>query len=81
MSEEFAEHIFEPFAQEHAENRSSYQGTGLGMSIVKNLINKMKGTITLETKQGEGSTFTITLPVKLRYGLFRRNERYEKKLL
>lgn len=35
------------------------------MSIVKNLINKMKGTITLETKQGEGSTFTITLPVKL----------------
>lgn len=56
MSEEFAEHIFEPFTQEHAENRSSYQGTGLGMSIVKNLINKMKGTITLETKQGEGST-------------------------
>lgn len=46
MSEEFAEHIFEPFTQEHAENRSSYQGTGLGMSIVKNLINKMKGTIT-----------------------------------
>ena len=65
MSEEFAEHIFEPFTQEHAENRSSYQGTGLGMSIVKNLINKMKGTITLQTKQGEGTTFTITLPVKL----------------
>lgn len=47
MSEEFAEHIFEPFTQEHAENRSSYQGTGLGMSIVKNLINKMKGTLPL----------------------------------
>lgn len=78
MSEEFAEHIFEPFTQEHAENRSSYQGTGLGMSIVKNLINKMKGTITLETKQGEGSTFTITLPVKLEYGLFRRNPETEE---
>ena len=65
MSEEFAEHIFEPFTQEHAENRSSYQGTGLGMSIVKNLINKMKGTITLQTMQGKGTTFTITLPVKL----------------
>ena len=65
MSEEFAEHIFEPFTQEHAENRSSYRGTGLGMSIVKNLINKMKGTITLQTMKGKGTTFTITLPVKL----------------
>lgn len=65
MSEEFAKHIFEPFTQEHAEDRSSYHGTGLGMSIVKNLINKMKGTIQLQTVQGEGTTFTITLPVKL----------------
>ncbi len=65
MSEEFVEHIFEPFTQEHAENSSSYQGTGLGMSIVKNLINKMKGTITLQTEKGKGTTFTITLPIKL----------------
>ena len=65
MSQEFAEHIFEPFTQEHAENRSSYQGTGLGMSIVKNLVNKMKGTIQLHTVQGEGTTFTIILPVKI----------------
>lgn len=78
MSEEFAEHIFEPFTQEHAENRSSYQGTGLGMSIVKNLINKMKGTITLETKQGEGSTFTITLPVKLDTVCFKETETEEE---
>ena len=78
MSEEFAEHIFEPFTQEHAENRSSYQGTGLGMSIVKNLINKMKGTITLETKQGEGTTFTITLPVKLDMVCFEETETEEE---
>lgn len=78
MNEEFAEHIFEPFTQEHAENRSSYQGTGLGMSIVKNLINKMKGTITLETKQGEGSTFTITLPVKLDTVCFEETETEEE---
>lgn len=78
MSEEFAEHIFEPFTQEHAENRSSYQGTGFGMSIVKNLINKMKGTITLETKQGEGSTFTITLPVKLDTVCFEETETEEE---
>ena len=76
MSESF--HIFEPFTQEHAENRSSYQGTGLGMSIVKNLINKMKGTITLETKQGEGSTFTITLPVKLDTVCFEETETEEE---
>lgn len=78
MSEEFAEHIFEPFTQEHAENRSSYQGTGLGMSIVKNLINKMKGTITFETKQGEGTTFTITLPVKLDTVCFEETETEEE---
>ena len=65
MSKEFAEHIFEPFAQEDAENRSSYRGTGLGMSIVKNLVSKMKGSITLHTVKGEGTTFIITLPVKL----------------
>lgn len=65
MSEEFVEHIFEPFTQEHAENRFRYQGTGLGMSIVKNLINKMKGTITLQTEKGKGTTFVITLPIKL----------------
>ena len=78
MSEEFAEHIFEPFTQEHAENRSSYQGTGLGMSIVKNLINKMKGTIIAKTVAGEGSTFTITLPVKLDTVCFEETETEEE---
>ena len=78
MSEDFQKQMFEPFTQEHAENRSSYQGTGLGMSIVKNLINKMKGTITLETKQGEGSTFTITLPVKLDTVCFEETETEEE---
>ena len=48
------------------------------MSIVKNLINKMKGTITLETKQGEGSTFTITLPVKLDTVCFEETETEEE---
>ena len=45
MSEEFLTHIFEPFAQEHEDERSISQGTGLGMAIVKGLIDKMGGTI------------------------------------
>ena len=65
MSEEFLEHIFEPFAQEHEDEISISQGTGLGMAIVKGLIDKMNGTIEITSKLGEGSTFTITLPFEI----------------
>lgn len=49
MSEEFINHKFEPFAQEKHDARSVYQGTGLGMAIVKSLVDQMGGTITVET--------------------------------
>ena len=62
MSEEFLQHIFEPFAQEKNDARSVYQGTGLGMAIVKSLVEKMNGTIRVESRLGEGSTFTVTIP-------------------
>lgn len=62
MSEEFQKRMFEPFAQENAGARSVYGGTGLGMSIAKSLVNKMGGTIGVESKQGVGTTYTITLP-------------------
>ena len=65
MSEAFLQHIFEPFAQEHSDARSVYKGTGLGMAIVKTLIDKMHGTIDITSKLGEGSTFVITLPFQL----------------
>ena len=61
MSEEFLKNIFEPFAQEHTDARSVYQGTGLGMAIVKNLVDKMGGSIDVISKEGKGSTFTIML--------------------
>lgn len=61
MSEEFLAHLFEPFAREHTEN-SAYEGTGLGMAIVKQLIEKMGGTIEVRSKEGEGSHFVIELP-------------------
>jgi len=62
MSEEFLKHIFEPFTQENSDSRSIYQGTGLGMTIVKSLVDKMGGIIEISSKEGAGSTFMITLP-------------------
>ena len=62
MDKEFLEHIFEPFSQEHVDARTVYQGTGLGMPIVKNLIDRMEGTITIDSEAGTGSTVYITLP-------------------
>ena len=65
ISEEFLEHIFEPFMQEHSDARTVYNGVGLGMSIVKGIIDKMNGTIEVVSKEGEGTTFTITLPFEI----------------
>lgn len=65
MSEEFLKHIFEPFVQEHSDARTVYSGTGFGMSIVKRIIDRMNGTIVVTSKEGEGSTFVITLPFEI----------------
>ena len=65
MSEEFLQHIFEPFAQEKNDARSVYQGTGLGMAIVKSLVEQMGGTITVTSREGEGSCFVIILPFEI----------------
>lgn len=59
------EHIFEPFTQERNDARSTYQGTGLGMAIVKTLVDKMNGTIEIESTVGEGSTFVVTIPFEI----------------
>ena len=65
MAPEFLDHIFEPFAQENDDARSTYQGTGMGMPIVKALVERMKGTISVQSEQGKGSTFTIILPFEI----------------
>ena len=65
MDEEFLEHIFEPFTQEKNDARSVYQGTGLGMAIVKSLVDKMNGTISVTSKKGVGTTFVITIPFEI----------------
>ena len=57
MSQDFLQHIFEPFAQEKSDARSAYQGAGLGMPIVKGLLDQMGGTIDITSEVGVGSTF------------------------
>lgn len=65
MKPEFIEHLFDPFSQEKADARSVYQGTGLGMAIVKALVDKMNGTISVESELGVGSKFTVTIPFEI----------------
>ena len=64
-TEEFQKCVFEPFAQEHTGSRTKFAGTGLGMAIAKNLVEKMGGTITFESKEGTGTTFVIRVPFKI----------------
>lgn len=58
MSEQFVKKIFEPYSREIS-GESDAQGTGLGMAVAKNLIDLMGGTISIESKEGEGSTFAV----------------------
>ena len=62
MEKDYLKHIFEPFSQEHADARTVYQGTGLGMPIVKTLIDRMDGSIEIDSEPGKGSVVSISLP-------------------
>ncbi|NBI17954.1 response regulator [Neglecta sp. X4] len=64
IGEDFKKHIFEPFTQEHQGARTNYNGVGLGMSIVKKLVDQMKGTVKIDSQVGKGSVVQITLPVR-----------------
>lgn len=64
MEPEFLEHIFDPFERERNETTNFTEGTGLGMSITKNVVDLMGGSIAVESTPGEGSRFTVTLPLK-----------------
>lgn len=65
MSEEFLPSLFELFTRERNTTLSKIPGTGLGMAIVKNLVDFMNGSIEVESELGKGSTFTITIPHKI----------------
>lgn len=65
MTSKFLKHIYEPFAQEGDDARSKFQGTGMGMPIVKSLIELMGGTIEISSEVGVGSTFNVQIPLDI----------------
>ena len=65
MSEDYLPHIFEEFSREHTSTESKVIGTGLGLPIVKALVDRMHGTIDVQSKIGCGTTMTVTLPLPL----------------
>lgn len=65
MTQEFLERIFDPFARETMFAPSGVVGTGLGMPIVKSLVQQMGGEITVQSELGVGSTFTLTIPFEV----------------
>lgn len=65
MSKEFLSHMFEPFERERNSTISKTQGSGLGMTITKNLVEMMGGTINVESREGEGTTYIINVPFEV----------------
>ena len=62
MSQPFLEHLFEPYARETHFSVKSTIGTGLGMPIVKSLVEQMSGEINVESELGKGTKFTVIIP-------------------
>lgn len=65
MSETFLKQLFEPFARETVFAPTKATGTGLGMPIVKGLVQQMSGEITVQSKLGEGTRFVVSLPLQI----------------
>jgi signal transduction histidine kinase/CheY-like chemotaxis protein len=64
IGEDFKKHIFDPFTQEHQGARTNYNGVGLGMAIVKNLVDQMHGSVEIDSQVGKGSVVRITLSLR-----------------
>lgn len=65
VSEEFQMHMFESFSRERSSTISGIDGSGLGMGIVKKLVDMMSGSIAVDSKLGEGTTFTVRIPCRI----------------
>ena len=74
MSQEFLEHVFEPFERERTSTVSGVQGTGLGMAITKYIVDMMGGTISVVSEEGKGTTFTVSLQFETCSGSVRQEE-------
>lgn len=78
MSQDFIQHAFDLFAQEDSSSRSTYQGTGLSLSIAKKLVEHMHGNIQLESEKGVGTTVYIQIPFKLGKPIENNNNRNQQ---
>jgi signal transduction histidine kinase/CheY-like chemotaxis protein len=67
ISEEFQSRIFDEFSQENGQSRSTYKGTGLGMAISKKFVELMDGTISVKSRLGEGTCFTVDITFDINY--------------
>ena len=65
MSKEFQKHLCEAFTREESATVSGIQGTGLGMAISKNIVDMMGGTISVESEEGKGREYTVSIPFKV----------------
>mgnify|MGYP000901657265 FL=1 len=65
MSKEFQKNLFEAFTREESATVSGIQGTGLGMAISKNIVDMMGGTISVESEEGKGREYTVSIPFKV----------------
>ena len=73
MSEDFQKRLFEAFSQEEKNARTQYSGTGLGLTIVKELVEKLGGTIRFKSRQNEGTSFCIVLSLDIdQFDIYRK---------
>lgn len=72
-------HIFEPFAQEKNGARSQFEGSGLGMSIAKHLVEQMDGRISVRSALGKGTTFVVEIPFEIVQSFDKKEEIQEQK--
>lgn len=73
ISEEFKAHVFEPFSQEKSDGRTHYEGSGVGLTYVKKIVDALGGTISFDSKVGEGTTFIVEVPLEIDYEKEKRN--------
>lgn len=65
MSDDLLERLFKPFEQEDSQTAQKYGGSGLGLSITKNLVELMQGSINVKSQKNVGTTFTVTVPYEI----------------
>lgn len=67
MSTEFQNHVYEMYAQEHKGSITTYSGSGIGLFVVKKIVESMDGKIHFVSEEGIGTTFTVELPLRVNF--------------